>query len=70
MFTCKIFPKVFWKLCCSDVIDCCGTTLRRIELERDECLKGCLSLIAGRVEVDKNKSMHQERGGGTPQGVP
>jgi hypothetical protein len=29
----------------------------RIELERDECLKGCLSLVAGRVEVDKNKSM-------------
>ncbi|PLW06701.1 hypothetical protein PCANC_28133 [Puccinia coronata f. sp. avenae] len=35
----------------------CGTTLGRIELERDECLKGCLSLVAGRVEVDKNKSM-------------
>jgi hypothetical protein len=30
----------------------------RIELERDECLEGCLSLIAGRVEVEKNKSMN------------
>jgi hypothetical protein len=31
----------------------------RIQLERDECLKGCLSLIAERVEVDKNKSIEK-----------
>jgi hypothetical protein len=32
--------------------------LVRIELERDEFLKGCLSLVAGRVKVDKNKIMN------------
>jgi hypothetical protein len=25
----------------------------RIELERDECLKGCLSLVAGRVMLTR-----------------